>query len=105
MEGKTLTASSQSSRRQSQFTTGLSAPIFAAATFLLAAGFLGKRAMYVVVATCALLPNLFVQYFAKLSQHVHWGLLALGFGVAILVLAILFERKVRHAIPRLKEWS
>jgi hypothetical protein len=71
----------------------------------IALGVWGRRAMHVAIASSALLLNLFIQYFAKLSEEIHWGLLALGFGIALLLLAILYERKIRHLLPKLKEWA
>ena len=61
--------------------------------------------LLVAVASGFLLLNGFVQYFAKLHEAVHWGLLAVGFGVALLGLAILYEKKVKHLLPKLKQWA
>lgn len=71
-----------------------------------AAGVFGRRAMYVTIASVALVINLFVQYFAKLTAAgVPWGFLAVGFGIALLVLAILYERRIKGFLPQLKEWN
>ena len=49
--------------------------------------------------------NLCVQYFAKLSEELHWGLLALGFGLALLAFATLYERKIKVLLPELRTWA
>jgi len=71
-----------------------------------AIGVFARRAMYVSIASIALVINLFVQYFAKLTAiGVPWGFLAVGFGIALLGLAIFYERRVKSFIPKLKEWN
>jgi branched-subunit amino acid transport protein AzlD len=71
-----------------------------------AIGVFARRAMYVSIASVALVINLFVQYFAKLTAiGVPWGFLAVGFGIALLGLAIFYERRVKDFIPKLKEWN
>lgn len=68
-------------------------------------GVFARRAMYVSIAAVALLINLFVQYFAKLTAlGVHWAFLAVGFGVALLVLGVIYERRIKGFIPQLREW-
>lgn len=85
--------------------------LFFAGTLLLgggaviALGVWQRRAMHVTIAGAALLLNLFVQYFAKLSDALHWSLLAVGFGLALLGLGIAYERHVKHLLPKLKEWA
>lgn len=79
---------------------------FLAALLTLGVGVYAKRAMLVGVATVALLLNLFVHYFAKLTAAgAPWALEAFGFGVALLVLGISYERWVKDFLPRLKEWK
>ncbi|HBP22329.1 MAG TPA: hypothetical protein DEA08_31670, partial [Planctomycetes bacterium] len=71
----------------------------------IALGAYGRRASYVAISALVLLGNLFLQYFAKLTAAgVPWGFLAVGFGVALLVLAILYERRVKGFLPQLREW-
>ena len=72
----------------------------------IALGAYARRASYVAISALVLLGNLFLQYFAKLTAAgVPWGFLAVGFGAALLVLAILYERRIKGFLPRLKEWS
>lgn len=71
-----------------------------------AVGVFARRAMYVSIASVALVINLFVQYFAKLTAiGVPWGFLAVGFGIALLGLAIFYERRIKGFIPKLREWN
>lgn len=72
---------------------------------VMALGVWGRRAMLVGTASVALLLNLVIQYFAKLSQVMHGGLVAVGFGLGLLGLAILYERKVKGLLPQLKTWA
>lgn len=46
-----------------------------------------------------------VQYFAKLTQAVHWGLLALGFGVLVLCFAAAYERKLKRLLADREAWE
>jgi len=85
--------------------------LFYAGTLLLGGGAVvglglwARRAMLVVIAGAALLLNAFVQYFAKLGDALHWSLLTVGFGLALLGLGFLYERRVKHLLPQLKEWK
>ena len=73
---------------------------------VMALGVWGRRAMFVSIASVALLLNLIVQYFAKLSQlGAPTGLLAVGFGIGLLLLAVIWEQKVKALLPRLKSWA
>ena len=72
----------------------------------LGVGLYAQRAMLTYVAAPVLLLNLFVHYFAKLTAAgVPWALEAVGFGVALLVLAISYERWVKRYLPRLQDWK
>ncbi|HEY6559183.1 MAG TPA: hypothetical protein VI072_17990 [Polyangiaceae bacterium] len=53
----------------------------------------------------AVLIVLCVQYFAKLTQAVHWGLLALGFGVLVLCFAAAYERKLKRLLADREAWE
>jgi hypothetical protein len=46
-----------------------------------------------------------VQYFAKLTRAVHWGLLALGFGLLLLCLAAAYERKLKRLLADSRPWG
>ncbi|MBL4846260.1 MAG: hypothetical protein JKY65_12085 [Planctomycetes bacterium] len=72
----------------------------------IAIGVYARRAMFVTISAVALLINLFIQYFAKLTAFgVPWGFLAVGFGIALLILAILYERRIKGFLPQLREWN
>jgi hypothetical protein len=79
--------------------------LFIGGAALVLVGLARRRAFMVSSATLTLLALVFVQYFAKLHDKVPWGLLALGFGLSLLALAILFERKVKPFLPELRRWS
>lgn len=72
---------------------------------VLALGVGTRRATLAVLASVALVANLSIQYFAKLRDAVPLSLLVLGFGVVLLVGGVLYERRVRHLLPRLREWA
>ena len=64
-----------------------------------------RRAVLVASAALALLLNLWLQYFAKLHDRVPTFGLLLGFGVGLLAFGLLYERRVKRALPALKEWA
>ncbi len=79
--------------------------ILGGGVLVLVLGVVSRRAALVLVATVLLLVNLWIQYFAKLYDHVPLALLLLGFGLAVLAGGILYERRVRHLLPELKTWA
>lgn len=84
---------------------GYSALALGSGTLLLVFA-LAKRRLFLGAASTALvLVLLGVQYFAKLSQAFHWGLLSLGLGLFLVTLAVLYERRLKAWLPRLGEWE
>ncbi len=71
---------------------------------LLALGVFGRRALLAVGSAVALFLILSVQYFAKLSSAVPWSALALGFGLALFALGVLYEKKLKGLLPELGRW-
>ncbi len=59
----------------------------------------------VVIASGALLLNLCIQYFQKLRDTFPTAVLAVGFGVGLLIAGGIYERKLRHVLPKLKDWQ
>jgi hypothetical protein len=76
-----------------------------AAAGVLALGIVTRRATLAVLASAALIANLSIQYFAKLRDVVPTSMLVIGFGVVLLAGGVLYERRVRHLLPRLRAWS
>ena len=72
---------------------------------MIAIGLVKRRVVLVGAAAISLVVETFVQYFAKLHDALPWGFLALGFGVVLLALAFLFERKVRPHLEELSRWA
>jgi hypothetical protein len=64
-----------------------------------------RRLVLAAASTLLVLLLLGVQYFAKLSQALHWGLLCLGLGVFLVTLAVLYERRIKAWLPRLGAWE
>jgi hypothetical protein len=64
-----------------------------------------KRATLVLLASGALLLNLSIQYFAKLWDVFPASLLVLVFGLALLAGGVLYERRLKHLLPGLREWA
>ncbi len=65
-----------------------------------------RRRLVLSLGSAALtLSVLGIQYFAKLGQTVHWGLLSLGFGVLLLTVAVLYERRLKSVLPPLHEFE
>ncbi len=79
--------------------------LLAAAVLVLVAGVFTRRATLVLLAAVALLLNLWIQYFAKLRHAFPTSVLVLGFGLSLLVFGVLYERRVRHLLPRLESWA
>ena len=72
---------------------------------LLALGVVYKRAALTVVTVAAMIVNLWIQYFAKLSDYFPMWLLSLGFGLALLGCGLVYERKLkRDVLPQLGDW-
>jgi hypothetical protein len=72
---------------------------------VLALGVGTRRATLAVLASVALVANLSIQYFAKLREALPTSMLVIGFGLALLVGGVLYERRVRDVLPRLREWA
>jgi hypothetical protein len=64
-----------------------------------------KRATLVLLASAALLLNLSIQYFAKLWDVLPASLLVLVFGLALLAGGVIYERRLKHLLPGLREWA
>lgn len=64
-----------------------------------------RRLLLSMASAGLLLLVLCVQYFAKLTQAVHWGLVALGFGLLILCLAAAYERKLKRLLQGSGAWE
>ena len=79
--------------------------ILAASAVCLAVGATTKHATLVVLASAALLLNLAIQYFAKLASVMPASLLTLVFGLLLLAGGVLYERRLKHLLPGLREWS
>jgi hypothetical protein len=79
--------------------------IFGGGALVIALGAWQRRALLVASATPVLVLHLWVQYFAKLNDHVPTFGLVLGFGVGLMAFGLLFERRVKHALPSLREWD
>lgn len=72
---------------------------------LLALGVVYKRAALTVVTVSAMIVNVWIQYFAKLSEFLPVWLLSLGFGLALLGCGLVYERKLkRDVLPQLGDW-
>jgi hypothetical protein len=76
-----------------------------AGAVVLAVGVATRRATLAVLASGALLANLSIQYFAKLRDTFPVSVLVIGFGMALLACGVLYERRVRHLLPRLRAWD
>ncbi len=79
--------------------------ILLAGTFALALGVVRRHVVIVALASGALLLNLWIQYFQKLRDTFPTAVLVIGFGIGLLVAGVLYERKIRHILPKLKDWS
>lgn len=79
--------------------------IFGGGALVIVLGAWQRRALLVASATPVLVLHLWVQYFAKLNDHVPTFGLVLGFGVGLMAFGLLFERRVKHALPSLREWD
>ena len=64
-----------------------------------------RRAALVVLVAAALILNLWIQYFVRLWDVFPASLLVVGFGVALLVGGVYYERRLRHLLPGLSEWD
>jgi hypothetical protein len=72
---------------------------------VLTLGVITRRATLAVLASVALVTNLCIQYFAKLRDALPISMLVIGFGIALLIGGVLYERQVRNLLPRLREWA
>ncbi len=81
------------------------AAILLTGTFALALGVARRHVVIVALASGALLLNLWIQYFQKLRDTFPTAVLVIGFGIGLLVAGVIYERKIRHVLPKLKEWS
>ena len=64
-----------------------------------------RRAVLVGSAGLALLANLWIQYFIKLRDQVPTFGLLLGFGLGLVVFGLIYERRVKQALPALRSWG
>jgi uncharacterized membrane protein len=58
-----------------------------------------------LLASGALLVNLAIQYFAKLWDLFPASLLVLVFGLLLLAVGVLYERRLKHLLPGLRDWG
>jgi hypothetical protein len=63
------------------------------------------RLVLALASATVVLLVLCVQYFAKLAGALHWGLLAVGFGLIVLFFATLYERKLKQLLPEWSRWD
>lgn len=71
----------------------------------LGAGVALRRSATVLTSASVLVVELFVQYFAQLGRSLPWGVLALGFGVALLAMGALYERRLKTVLARVASWD
>ncbi len=79
--------------------------VVAGAALGLGAGIALRRSTTVLASASVLVVELFVQYFAQLGRSLPWGVLALGFGVALLSLGALYERRLKSMLSRMEGWD
>lgn len=72
---------------------------------VLVVGATTRRATLVVLASAALVVNLSIQYFAKLWDVFPVSLLVMVFGIALLAGGVVYERRIKHLLPGLREWA
>jgi hypothetical protein len=63
------------------------------------------RLVLALASAAVMLLVLCVQYFAKLAGALHWGLLAVGFGLLVLLAGTLYERKLKQLLPEWSRWD
>jgi hypothetical protein len=63
------------------------------------------RLVLALTSATVIVLVLSVQYFAKLKSALHWGVLAVGFGILVLLLAALYERKLKQLLPDYSRWD
>jgi hypothetical protein len=80
------------------------AVLFGGGVAALAVGARERHVLLVVIPGAFLLLNAWIQYFAKLHD-VPILLLLLGLGLGILGGGVLFEKKVKPYLPKLKTWA
>jgi hypothetical protein len=80
------------------------AVLFPGAFVALCVGAWKRRLLLVAVPAGFLVPNLCLQYFAKLSGQFPFALLLIGFGLGMLVGGIFFELRVRPRLRELGSW-
>jgi hypothetical protein len=71
----------------------------------LAVALVYRRLLLAMASAGLMLLVLSVQYFAKLGATLHWGLLAVGFGLVVLCAATLYERKLKQLLPGWQRWD
>lgn len=81
------------------------AAILVTGTLALMIGVARRHVIIVGLASGGLLLNLWIQYFEKLRNAFPTAALVIGFGLALLGAGVLYERKVRHVLPRLESWG
>jgi hypothetical protein len=63
------------------------------------------RLVLALASAAVMLLVLSVQYFAKLASALHWGLLAVGFGLLVLLAGMLYERRLKQLLPEWNRWD
>jgi hypothetical protein len=79
--------------------------IFGGGAVVIGLGTWQRRALLVAAASTMLFLNLWLQYFAKLHDQLPTFGLLLGFGLGLVAFGLLYERRVKHALPALKTWG
>jgi len=81
------------------------AVLFPGAFVALCVGAWRRHLLLVVIPAGFLVPNLCLQYVAKLSGRFPFALLLIGFGVGTLAGGIIFELRVRPRLRQLRSWG
>ncbi len=79
--------------------------VFVIGTACLALGAMTRRAALVVLAAVTLLLQVCIQYFVRLSEVFPASILVLGFGLALLVAGVIYERSLKQLLPTLRSWD
>ncbi|HZU98047.1 MAG TPA: DUF2157 domain-containing protein, partial [Planctomycetota bacterium] len=78
--------------------------LVAGAVAAIAVGALARQVLLVVGPSVALVIQVWFQYFAKLYGKAPLALLIIGFGLSLLVGAVVFERKVKPRLGEMERW-
>lgn len=79
--------------------------VLAGGVALLAVGITRERLMLVAGAVVGLALNAWVQYFARLHGVLPTPLLMIGFGLSILGVGVLYERRMKGLLAGMKDWA